>query len=218
MNVIVIGCGRVGSELARSLTAQGHSVAVVDRNPQAFLRLGPRFEGLTVRGDVLDESVMRRAGVEAAQGFAAVTPSDETNLVAAKTARDLFHVPHVVARVYDPAYARVFEHAGLETVASSLWGASRVEHVLLRPDVAELEALNGGGVRLVELRIPAGWAGKTIEALAAAGRLQPSALVRGSSADLADPASLLQEQDRLVAAVRAADLPALRDLLAGRGG
>ncbi|MGH2625201.1 MAG: potassium channel family protein, partial [Anaerolineales bacterium] len=157
MKVIVIGCGRVGSELARSLAAQGHRVAVVDRNPDAFVRLGTAFAGRTIQGDVLDEAVLRRAGIEDADGFATVTPSDETNLVAAKTARDIFHVAHVVARVYDPAYSQVFAHAGLQSVISSSWGAHRIEQALTGAEVAEIAVLGDDGLLLVEIRIPEAW-------------------------------------------------------------
>jgi trk system potassium uptake protein TrkA len=218
MNVIVIGCGRVGSELARSLAGQGHAVAVVDRNPQAFGRLGSSFPGRTVRGDVMDQAVLRRAGIHEALGFAAVTPSDETNLVASKTARDIFHIPHIVARIYDPSYEPVFRHAGLETVASSLWGARRVEQALLQAGVVELESLNGDGLRLIEVRVPAAWAGKTLGDLARQARLRPAALLRGASGDLADPEASLAEGDRVIAAARASDLETVRAAVLGGGG
>lgn len=215
MKVIVIGCGRVGSELARSLSAQGHRVAVVDRNPQAFVRLGASFAGRTIQGDVLDEAVLRRAGIDDADGFATVTPSDETNLVAAKTARDIFHIAHVVARVYDPAYAQVFAHAGLQSVVSSSWGARRIEQVLTGEEAAEITSWGDDGLVLIEIQTPEAWFGKTVGAAARAGGFQPAALVRNGSASFSDPEADLREGDRLVALVRSDDLPRLRKLLRG---
>lgn len=215
MKIIVIGCGRVGSELARSLSTQGHRVAVVDRNPQAFVRLGVAFAGRTIQGDVLDEAVLRRAGIDDADGFASVTPSDETNLVAAKTARDIFHVPNVVARVYDPAFAEVFTHAGLRSVISASWGARRIEQVLTGAEVAEIATLGDDGVLLVEIRVPSGWVGRPLGQVADSGSFRAAALLRNGTASFSDPGADLREGDRLVAVVRADDLPRLRELARG---
>ena len=215
MRVIVIGCGRVGSELARSLSTQGHQVAVIDRKQEAFLRLGPSFAGKTVMGDVMDEAVLRRAGIEAAEAFASVTPSDEANLVAAKTARDVFHVPNVVARVYDPAYAQVFIHAGLPSVASSSWGARRIEQALTGSNVAEVESFGNEDVMLIQIRIPASWAGRTIAETSRTAEVRPAALVRLGEARLAEPETRLEEGDFLVAAARQEDLGRLRAMVGG---
>ncbi|MEX0789036.1 MAG: TrkA family potassium uptake protein [Anaerolineales bacterium] len=215
MRVIVIGCGRVGSELARSLSTQGHQVAVIDREQGAFLRLGPSFGGRTVMGDVMDEAVLRRAGIETAEAFASVTPSDEANLVAAKTARDVFHVPHVVARVYDPAFAQVFTHAGLPSVASSSWGARRIEQALTGSNVAEVESFGNEDVVLVQIRVPLSWAGRTIAQVSQSAEVRPAALVRVGEARLADPETRLEEGDLLIAASRQEDLGHLRNLVGG---
>lgn len=215
MKIIVIGCGRVGSELARSLSTQGHRVAVVDRNPGAFVRLGPAFAGRTIQGDVLDEAVLRRAGIEDADGFAPVTPSDETNLVAAKTARDIFHVAHVVARVYDPAYAQVFAHAGLQSVVSASWGARRIEQVLTQAEVAEVATLGDDGLMLVEIRVPSAWVGRPVGQVADSAGFRAAALLRNGTTSMADPDADLRDGDRLVAVTRADDLPRLRKLARG---
>lgn len=215
MRVIVIGCGRVGSELARSLSTQGHQVAVVDRKQEAFLRLGPSFAGRTVVGDVMDERVLRRAGIENAEAFASVTPSDEANLVAAKTARDVFHVPNVVARVYDPAFAQVFNHAGLPSVASSSWGARRIEQALIGSNVAEVESFGNEDVILVQIRVPSRWAGRTIAQASQEAEVRPAAVVHLGEARLADPESPLEEGDLLIAAARQEDLGLLRGMISG---
>ena len=215
MRVIVIGCGRVGSELARSLSTQGHQVAVIDRKQEAFLRLGPSFAGRTVMGDVMDEAVLHRAGIETAEAFASVTPSDEANLVAAKTARDVFHVPNVVARVYDPAFATVFTHAGLPTVISSSWGARQIEHALTGSNVAEVVSFGNEAVVLVQIRVPASWAGHTIAQASQTAEVRPAAWVRQGEAQLADPETRLEAGDFLIAAARQEDLGRLRAMVGG---
>src|SRR4029434_6585710 len=118
-HIIIVGCGRVGMELALSIHRQGHSVAVMDANQKAFDRLGLDFAGRTVQGDALDRDALKRAGIEIAHGLAAVNSSDSANIITARVARDVFKIHHVVARVYDPSRAPVYEMLGLQTVASS---------------------------------------------------------------------------------------------------
>ena len=166
-------------------------------------------------GDVMDEAVLRRAGIETAEAFASVTPSDEANLVAAKTARDVFHVPNVVARVYDPAFAQVFTHAGLPSVASSSWGARRIEQALTGSNVAEVESFGKENVVLVQIRVPLSWAGRTIAQVSQSAEVRPAALVHGGEARLADPETILEEGDLMIAASRHEDLGRLRDLVGG---
>src|SRR4030042_1184683 len=108
MRIIIIGCGRMGSGLAQTLSLRGHAVTVVDRDPQAFERLGPAFKGKTLTGIGFDRDVLLRAGIERADGLAAVTFSDEANVVAARLASNIFHVPRVVARLYDPRKAEIY--------------------------------------------------------------------------------------------------------------
>src|SRR5574341_883313 len=131
--IIVVGCGRVGRELALSVFRKGHSVAVVDVNPSAFDRLGSEFRGRTGQGDGFAEDVLKRAGIETADAVAAVTTSDSVNIVVARVARDLYHIPHGVARVYNPRRAPIYEKLGLQTIASSSWGAQRIEQLILHP-------------------------------------------------------------------------------------
>ncbi|MBC3517369.1 TrkA family potassium uptake protein [Neobittarella massiliensis] len=116
MNILVIGCGKVGSNLARRLEQEGHEVAVVDKNPDNFERLSDDFDGLTVTGVPFDEDVLREAGVENCDALAAVTPDDNTNIMVAQVAREIFHVPAVLSRIYDPQRKDVFAHFGLHTV------------------------------------------------------------------------------------------------------
>ncbi|HLF25659.1 MAG TPA: TrkA family potassium uptake protein [Anaerolineae bacterium] len=172
MNVLIVGCGRVGAELAVSISQQGHAVTIVDMNPGAFERLGPDFKGRTVQGFGFDRSVLQRAGIEAAQAFATTTASDNANIIAAKIARDIYKVPNVVARIYNPARYEVYERMGLQTVASSSWGAQRIQHLLLHPGLIEMELIGHGEVKLLEVKVPAAWVGRPL-----AGVLNSRALV-----------------------------------------
>jgi trk system potassium uptake protein TrkA len=217
MDLIIIGCGRLGSELAYTVSQKGHNVIVIDRDANAFHRLDPDFCGRTIQGDVRDREVLVRAGIEGADGFAAVTSSDEINLVAANAAQDIFKVPNVVARVYDPSHATVFKRAGVQTVISSSWGAHRIEQLLTHPGITELASLGNGEVLLLEIQIPDHMIGKSIADLASTCVCQPTALVRGGHAELAKSATLLEDGDLLILAILSSNLPQLEQVIQLRG-
>jgi trk system potassium uptake protein TrkA len=160
MKLIIVGCGRIGSELALDVCTDDHEVIVVDREPEAFARLGSDFRGRTLQGDAREQSVLVRAGVEDADGLAALTSSDEMNLVTARIARKIYNVPNVVARVYDPGHQEVFKLAGLQTVVSSSWSAHRIEQLLTHPGLIELASLGHREMGVVEVLVPAHLVGK----------------------------------------------------------
>jgi trk system potassium uptake protein TrkA len=214
-NILIIGCGRVGVELALAISSQGHHVTVMDSNLRAFDRLGPDFKGRTVQGDALDQESLKRAGIDHAHGLAAVTTSDSANIVAARIARDIFHVEHVVARVYDPSRTPIYEHMGLQTIASSSWGARRIEQLLLHPGVRSLVAAGNGEVQVYEITVPEAWAGRPLREVLPAGQSLPVALVRGGRALLPDAAQLLHDNDLLLISATAAGAAALRQAFNG---
>jgi trk system potassium uptake protein len=121
VHVIIAGCGRVGSELATNLQRLGHSIAIVDKNVKAFERLKADFAGRKVVGFVFDREVLTEAGIEDAEAFAAVTSGDNSNILGARVAKDHFRVPHVVARIYDPRRAQIYQRLGIQTVATVRW-------------------------------------------------------------------------------------------------
>jgi trk system potassium uptake protein TrkA len=130
MNIIVLGCGRTGAYLAVKLSAAGHQVTVIDKNSAAFARLGPGFAGPVVIGTGIDEDVLRRAGIQAADALLAVTDADNTNIMAAQVARDIFGVRTVICRIYDPLREAIFRDLGLETICPTLWAAERIQAIL----------------------------------------------------------------------------------------
>ena len=211
--IVIVGCGRVGMELAQSIAAQGHPVAVMDSNPKAFDRLGPSFRGRMVQGDALDQEGLKRAGIESAHGLAAVTSSDSANIVTARIARDIFKVTHVVARVYDPMRGPIYERLRLQTIASSSWGSRRIEQLLLHPGLQSVVTAGNGEVQVFEIAVPEAWDGRRLGDLLPTGEALPVALARGGRALLPGLDTTLHAQDFLHVSATAAGAASLRQLL-----
>jgi len=195
--IIIVGCGRVGVELAQSITQQGRPVAVIDANPRSFDRLGIEFRGRMIQGDAMDADALRRAGIETAHGLAAVTSSDSANIVTARIARDIYKVAHVVARIYDPMRGPIYEKLGLQTIASSSWGATRIEQLLLHSGMESVYSAGNGEVQLYEITVPASWAGQRLSDVVPAGEASPAALARGGRGQLPNAETRLQAGDIL---------------------
>ena len=155
-----MGCGRVGSTLARSLEERHHSVAVIDSNPDSFRRLGPSFNGIKVTGIGFDQGVLEQAGIHEADAFAAVSSGDNSNIIAARVARETFGIQQVVARIYDPGRAEVYQRLGITTVATVKWTADQVLRRLL-PVGAEPDFRDPSGtIRLDAVHVNEPWVGQ----------------------------------------------------------
>lgn len=216
MKIIVIGCGRWGSGLAGALEQRGHAVTVVDRDALALDRLGPSFRGRTVLGAGTDREVLVQAGIERADGLAALTASDETNVVAARVANRFFRVPRVVARLYDPAKAEIYRRLGLPTVSPAPWGIHRMAEVLVYSELQPLASLGSGEVELIELEVPALLAGRTAAELAIAGEASVVALTRRGRTFLPTLGTPLEDGDLVHLAVLAASADRLKVILGHR--
>ncbi|MFT3853955.1 MAG: TrkA family potassium uptake protein [Ilumatobacteraceae bacterium] len=211
MHVVIVGCGRVGSSLARDLDAAGNTVAVIDRRRTAFERLGPHFGGTTVVGIGFDRDRLVEAGVERAEAVAAVTNGDNSNILVARVARETFGVERVVARIYDPRRAAIYQRLGISTVATSLWTTERVLRRVL-PDAPAVEWVDPSAkVSLVERSLGSAWAGHRL--LDVEGpQVRVVAVSRLGSSMLATPELVVQEGDIVYLAVATdamGDLPAL---------
>jgi trk system potassium uptake protein TrkA len=206
MNVLIVGCGREGSELARSISQQGHAVTIVDADANNFDRLGPDFRGRTVHGFSFDRGTLERAGIATADAFAATTQSDNENIVAAKIARDVFKVARVAARVYNPGRREVYERLGFQTVMSIQWGARRLEQMLLHPGVIDMEQIGHGDVRLLRVRVPDAWHGQTVTAILD-GNAVVCAVERGGHAFVPRPEERLQPVDVIILSIPARLMP-----------
>jgi trk system potassium uptake protein TrkA len=218
-HIIIVGCGRVGAELALALWQKKHRVTIMDAHPRAFERLGPEFQGRTVQGDGMDREALKRAGIEDAHALAAVTASDSVNIVVARMAQDIFHLKHVVARVYNPLRAPVYDKLGLQTIASSSWAAQRIEQVILHPGMRSLYAVGNGEVEVYEISVPIEWADKTVRDVLPAEGACPVAVSRSGRGQLATLETVLQAGDLLhVSATDAAAVTLRRRLHEDNGG
>jgi len=132
--IIVVGCGKVGSTLANSLSDEGHDVVVIDNDSKNFERLGPDFNGIKLQGVVIDEDVLKKAGIDKADALAAVTPDDSTNIMTAQIAQEIYNVPTVLARIYDPAREDIFHSLGLETICPTKLAVEHIKAVLLNTE------------------------------------------------------------------------------------
>ena len=200
MHVVIMGCGRVGAGLALALERIGHDVAVIDQNPQAFRRLGAEFHGQQVRGSGFDRQVLVEAGVERAEAFAAVSNGDNSNIISARVARETFGVAHVVARIYDPKRAAVYERLGIPTVATVPWTTDRFLRMLLPDGVASAWRDPSGTVAVLQLPLHEGWAGRTVGELEEHSGARIAFIVRFGNGILPDHNTVVQADDQVYAA------------------
>jgi len=210
---IVVGCGRVGAELAFRLFRRGHEVAVIDQVGTSFQNLSPDYRGRTVEAEVLAEDVLRRAGIEQADGLAAVTNSDPVNAVVAHVARAIYRVPNVVLRNYDPRWRPLHEAFGHQVVSSTAWGAQRIEELLYSAHGRTVFSAGNGEVEVYELLVPAGWVGRRLRELLAGAECVAVAHTRAGTAALPEPGLLLEAGDVIHVSATQAGVAALRQRL-----
>lgn len=213
MRFIVIGCGRMGADLSRTLGQRGHEVTVLDRDLDALARLERSFSGRLLQGSGLDRAVLLRAGIEEADGLAAVTHSDEANVVLARLARVLFKVPRVVARVVDPRKADLYHRLGVQVVAPIAWAACRIADLLSYSELDPILSLGGGEVEVIAVEVPALLAGSKVSAVCIPGEVQAIALTRKGKAFLPFSETVLLQDDVLHLAVLTASIERLRSAL-----
>ena len=217
MHVVIVGCGRVGSTLARELTGQGHTVAIIDRKPEAFSRLGESFTGTKIVGIGFDRDVLIEAGIEKAGALAAVTNGDNSNILVARVAREEFAIERVVARIYDPKRAEIYERLGIATVATVKWTSERILRRIL-PDLPAVEWTDPSAkVVLVERELPKSIVGtKVIELDGENARIV--AVRRLGSAMIPDADTVVQEGDVAYVAATVAHLADFdKTLASGKG-
>lgn len=213
MEFIVVGCGRVGSTLALRLFQRGHQVTVIDSVGSSFEHLDAAYRGRTVEAEVLNEGVLLSAGVERADGLAAVTNSDPVNAVVGHLARTVYGVRSVVVRNYNPRWRPLHQELGLNMVGSTSWGAQRFEELLCEPGIRTVRAADRGDLTVVEVSIPAGWSGRTVAQLLPEG-CRALALTHAGKTTLPDAAARLTEGDLLMVGADGSGAVALRLQLA----
>jgi trk system potassium uptake protein TrkA len=213
MNIIVVGCGRVGAELAYRLYQKGHQVTVIDQLDTAFDNLPPDFRGRMVEEEVLNQDVLRRAGIEQADGLAAVTNSDSVNAVVAHVARAAYHVPNVVVRNYDPSWRPLHEAFGLQVISSASWGAQRLEELLYHAEIRTVFSAGNGEVEIYEFSVPEAWHGRSLQDLLPEGQCLAVALTRAGRAILPSDEMLLEAGDVVLLSATADGIEVLRQQL-----
>jgi trk system potassium uptake protein TrkA len=213
MKIIIIGCGRMGAGLTQVLTLRGHTVTAVDKDPAAFARLGPNFKGKTVLGIGFDRDVLVEAGIERADGLAMVTASDEANVVAARLASQVFRVPRVVARLYDPGKAEIYRRLGLQTIAPVTWGIHRIADLLSYSPLGTFASLGSGDVDIVEVEVQPSLAGRTVRDLNIPSEVQVVAISRGGKTFIPMQGTVFQDGDLLHLAVLDTSVDRLKEML-----
>jgi trk system potassium uptake protein len=213
MKIVVVGCGRLGAGLAHRLFLTGNDVVVVDIKDETFINLPVDFKGRTLQGDGLNRGVLERAGIEKADGLAAVTNLDTVNAVVAHIARSYYHVPRVVSRNFDPKYLKIHEAFGLETVSSTVWGAQRIEEILVADEISTISTAGNGEIKIYEFAVSRSWEGHNLSRL-----LQPAncilvSLTRQGTAIFPDWEMPLKEGDKVQFAANADGFIGVRNTL-----
>jgi trk system potassium uptake protein TrkA len=197
MKAIIVGCGRIGAELAYRLFKRGHEVSIIDNVTASFNNLPADFEGRIHEGDALNEDVLIRAGIQNCDVVAAVTNNDALNLVVCHVAKVEFNVTNIVARNYDPIVRDLFETFDIQVVSSTSWGAQRLEELMYHSEARTVFSAGNGEVEVYELAISKEWDGKAINALIPCDDCRPIAITRAGTAFLANKDTVLQDGDLL---------------------
>ena len=208
-----MGCGRVGSSLAIELEAAGHTVSIIDQAREAFRRLGPDFKGKTVTGVGFDRDILREAGIEQAEAFAAVSNGDNSNILAARVAREMFGVKNVVARIYDPGRAEIYQRVGIPTVATVLWATDQILRRLL-PEGSRSEWRDASGtIQLCEIHPHEDWYGRQILLIDELTKARVAFITRLGFGMVPDMHTVLQQGDLVHVMVSDEELSGVESIL-----
>lgn len=213
MKVIVMGFGRIGSQVSKLLADQHHDVTVIDHESTASTRIDPAFKGRVIKGIGFDREVLIQAGIEHAEAFVASSTSDNANIVAARIARNIFHVPRVVARLYDPLRAEIYQRLGLTTVSATNWAAERIFQELTYTDMDVRETFGRGEVTLIHLETPSHLVGRTVNQLNVHGEVMVISITRNEQAFIPIVGTEFQEGDLINLVVLSSAMDRLEEML-----
>jgi len=216
VHIVIMGCGRVGSTLAHILEDKGHSVAIIDQNPEAFRRLRGTFKGRRVIGMGFDRDVLTKAQIEKASAFVAVSSGDNSNIISARVARETFGVENVVARIYDSRRAEVYQRLGIPTVATVRWTAEQMLRRLLPDGAMPLWRDPTGEVKLAEVQTDQAWVGSRVDELERVAHTRVAFLSRLGEAVIPDGGTVIQDGDVVHVMARSNDLDRIAEALAER--
>ncbi|MDP2941661.1 MAG: TrkA family potassium uptake protein [Candidatus Omnitrophota bacterium] len=209
MYVIIVGCGRVGSELAKLLSSEGHNVVVIDKSPASFERLGGTFNGLTSVGSGFDLKLLRQVGAEKADAFCAVTNGDNTNLISAQVAKKIFKVPKVIARVYDPQRAHIYAALGLDIISGTMLFASMLRDKIIESRFSSY-LIETKDLGVIEIEVKDAMVGKTIAEINMPGEFLVAAIRKLDGIIIPEPRTAVKEKEILMAVVKVDSLAKIR--------
>jgi trk system potassium uptake protein TrkA len=198
VRVIIMGCGRVGSELSNALVEAGHDVTIVDKNPEAFHKYPPGEGARPIVGLGFDRDVLEEAGIKEADAFVAVSSGDNSNIVSARVALENYHVPRVIARIYDSRRADIYERLNIPTVATTKWGVKQIQLMLFHDREEIRETLGGGDLLRLRVPVPAEIAGKPVSEFEVDGKVRVAGISRGGGGFLPTSSSTVQAGDYLI--------------------
>jgi len=210
---VIMGCGRVGAELTIQLSKGGHTVSIIDKRREAFDRLPPGFTAKTFVGIGFDREVLEQAGIRDADAFIAVSNGDNSNIVSARVAREHFKVPRVIARIYDPRRAEIYERLDIPTIATVRWAAKQVQHLLFHGKEEMRDVLAGGSLMHVQIEVPQHLVGRKIGEVTQEGEVEVFAVDRGGSGFIPKADSTFREGDIVHFIVHESATPQLDELL-----
>ncbi|MGD0336101.1 MAG: TrkA family potassium uptake protein [Candidatus Omnitrophota bacterium] len=210
MYVIIVGCGRVGSELAKLLSGEGHNVVIIDRNRDSFDRLGGAFNGLTLAGEGFDLELLKQAGIEKADAFCALTNGDNTNLISAQVAKKIFNVPKVFARVYDPQRAHIYSALGLDIISGTILFAAMLRDKIIESRFSSY-LIETKELGVIEIEVKNDLIGKSVQEINSPGDLLVAAIRRLDGVIIPEAATLLKAKDTLMAVVKVASLKKIKE-------
>jgi trk system potassium uptake protein TrkA len=214
VRVLIMGCGRVGSELSHALGKAKHDVVVIDKRAEAFYKYPPGEHARQIVGLGFDRDVLEEAGIRDADAFIAVSSGDNSNIVSARVALEHYHVPKVIARIYDPRRAEIYERLNIPTVATTTWGIKQIQLMLLHDRQEVREALGGGSLLRVRVPIAGHLVGKAVQSLNVEGKILVAGVSRGGSGFIPTPSSRLQNGDYLIVMVEKESMDAFDELIA----
>lgn len=217
MYIIIVGCGSLGAGLARELSVHGHDVVVVDKDRNAFRELGSVFNGLTILGTGIDEDILRKAGIENADAFIAVTSSDSVNIMAAQVAKYIFKINKVIARVYNTEKDYVYSELGLETICPISVSIDSVKGRILSENFNPLLQVGFGDTQVIEMHVSDQLQGKNINQIEIPYKFKIFGVVRGSETLIPDSNLQVEKGDRVIAIVRIDAIETVKDLFVGKG-
>ena len=213
MKVIIVGCGKLGSGLAKALVRKGNQVTIIDRNADAFELLGKDFQGTTIVGTGYDRDILEKANIRRADAIISCSKSDEANALVGKLARDIYHVPRVISRLYDPRRAEIYRSLGIQTLSTTTWGVQRAMEMLSYDKLDSVLTIGDSQVEVVRVETPALLVGRAVSELTVYGEIHAVAISRANKVFLPSQGTVLHQDDVIYIAVLASSANRLKTLL-----